>query len=132
MLFVDCEGLDGGNNAPGAIRSRTGLGIRTMIRDAWRSDKHTAHLKSHLSAALTVFRTMKNRDFYISNPAGFEGSKLTRKFCVEDMYPRIIYAFSDVVCFVTERANTAEVTIERLIKWADKVLTKTVNQPSLP
>jgi hypothetical protein len=36
MLFVDCEGLDGGNNAPGAIKSRTGLGIRTMLREAWR------------------------------------------------------------------------------------------------
>jgi hypothetical protein len=72
---------------------------------------------------------MKDRDFYFSNP---EGGKPTRKFCVEDLYPRIIYAFSDVICFVTERANTAEVTIERLIKWADKVLTKTVNQPSLP
>lgn len=56
----------------------------------------------------------------------------TRKFVVEEVYPRILYAFSDVICFVTEAANVAEDTLGRLIKWADKSLSKTLNQPALP
>jgi hypothetical protein len=56
----------------------------------------------------------------------------TRKYCVEDLYPRMLYSFSDVICFVTQQTKTAEVTLEKLIKWADKVLSKTINQPSLP
>jgi len=76
-----------------------------------------------------VFRTVKTRGFHFFH---HKESEPTRKFCLEDLYPRIIYAFSDVICFVTDNSNTAEGTIERLIKWADHVLTKTVNQPSLP
>jgi hypothetical protein len=51
---------------------------------------------------------------------------------VEELYPRLLYAFSDVICFVTEAANVAEDTLGRLIKWADKTLSRTLNQPALP
>jgi hypothetical protein len=73
---------------------------------------------------------MQDRKYFDSE--GREGVKPTREFCVNDLYPRILYAFSDVICFVTESANSTEVTVKRLIEWADKVLTKTINQPSLP
>lgn len=46
--------------------------------------------------------------------------------------PQILYAFSDVICFVTQQANIAEDIVERLIKWADKVHLKSLNQVALP
>jgi len=61
-----------------------------------------------------------------------QAEPLTRKFCVEHVYPRILYAFSDVICFVTQQANIAEDIVERLIKWADKVHLKSLNQVALP
>jgi hypothetical protein len=51
---------------------------------------------------------------------------------VDELYPRIVYILSDVICFVTEATNTAEVTLGRLIKWADKTRSGTLNQPALP
>jgi hypothetical protein len=56
----------------------------------------------------------------------------TRSYCVGEVYPRMLYSFSEVICFVTSQPNTGEVTLSQLIKWADKFLTKTTNQPALP
>lgn len=115
LLFVDCEGLEGGNIDPGA----TGRGQRDLAA-------LDSQLKNH-------FRSPHIRDFRAAKIGGVWGaSSLNRSFCVEELYPRILYAFSDVICFVTDLANAAEKTMEQLIKWADKVLSKTVNQPSLP
>jgi hypothetical protein len=37
-----------------------------------------------------------------------------------------------VVCFVTQQTNVGINAVEKLIMWADKVLTGTINQPTLP
>lgn len=58
--------------------------------------------------------------------------KITRQYGVEDLYPRILYTFSDVLCFVAEQGNITEVTLHRLVRWADKALTRSINQPALP
>src|SRR5436305_11041691 len=56
----------------------------------------------------------------------------TRSYCVGEVYPSMLYSFSEVICYVTSQPNTGEVTLSQLIKRADKSLTKTTNQPALP
>lgn len=58
---------------------------------------------------------------------------LTRSLCVENIYPRILYAFSDILCYViNEDPRSAENTVTRMIKWAGNVYQTALNQPTLP
>ncbi|KAH8672607.1 hypothetical protein BGZ60DRAFT_563027 [Tricladium varicosporioides] len=126
LLFIDCEGLDGGNHAPEAaklrqILSKHGKKLFQYMRDFTPAGPQPVHPGPELTGA--GMSSLQRKQL---SPTP------TRKFCVEDLYPRMLYSFSDVVCFVTQQANTAEVTLEKLIKWADKVSTKTLNQLALP
>ena len=75
--------------------------------------------------------------------------KRSRQFAVTNLYPRLLYTFSDVVVFVLKNArygpalNTAyknptksrrtiEGVVEQLITWAQAALEKSTNQPVLP
>ncbi|KAH8703381.1 hypothetical protein BGW36DRAFT_457672 [Talaromyces proteolyticus] len=59
--------------------------------------------------------------------------KLTRKFCVETIYPRILYAFSDILCYVIQQnPRVIEEKITKIILWAEKVHDASLNQVTLP
>lgn len=77
--------------------------------------------------------------------------KRSRQFAVMNLYPRLLYTFSDVVVFVLKNARyihtqlithkylaklrlyrTIECVVEQLITWAQAALEKSTNQPVLP
>ncbi|KAE8448014.1 hypothetical protein EG329_009937 [Mollisiaceae sp. DMI_Dod_QoI] len=59
--------------------------------------------------------------------------KRERAYIVSELYPRLLYTFSDVVVFVLRNEKTFEKTgLERLIKWGAASLETSVNQPTLP
>ncbi|GAB1318162.1 FabD/lysophospholipase-like protein [Madurella fahalii] len=60
-----------------------------------------------------------------------EGSK-TRGFAVTHLYPRLIYAFSDVIVFVLHNARVIEQVFEKLVTWAVNAIEASANQPLLP
>jgi hypothetical protein len=131
LLYADCEGLEGGENLPvGAPENRTTL----------------------LNIESTIARLTPGRLRRLAW-ADAEKKKRTRGFFVRQMYPRILYALSDVVVFVVPDANskyacpiiklwkaclltlhrTFEVTTLRpLLSWAETCLETSVNQPTLP
>lgn len=84
MLYADCEGLDAGEESPFAITSK-----RNRLREERR----------------------KIVDRISGQPRRLEWAntdrKQTRHFAVRELYPRLLYTFSDVVCFVLR--NTAYV-----------------------
>lgn len=47
---------------------------------------------------------------------------------VEELYSRFLYAFSDVVCFVTKSEQTITMDFQRLLEWASRGLQTSVNQ----
>ncbi|KAH0556157.1 hypothetical protein GP486_005910, partial [Trichoglossum hirsutum] len=47
---------------------------------------------------------------------------------VEELYSRFLYAFSDVVCFVTKSEQTITYDFQRLLEWASRGLQTSVNQ----
>ncbi|KAL2857609.1 hypothetical protein BJX68DRAFT_263171 [Aspergillus pseudodeflectus] len=59
--------------------------------------------------------------------------KITREYCVEHIYPRILYAFSDVLCYVIQQdPRVVETLVSRMIAWADKARNASLNQVTLP
>ena len=58
--------------------------------------------------------------------------KSSRSYHVRNLYPRLLYTFSDVTVFVMKNARVIEDVIEQLINWADAVQEACSNQPVLP
>ncbi|KAF2814425.1 uncharacterized protein BDZ99DRAFT_555088 [Mytilinidion resinicola] len=59
--------------------------------------------------------------------------KKTKQFAVTELYPRILYTFSDVVVFVLRNARTFQSTaLTKLVEWDAASLEKSINQPTLP
>lgn len=56
-----------------------------------------------------------------------------REFAVAQLYPRILYTFSDVVVFVLRSPRSFESTVlPKLLKWGAASIDKSLNQPVLP
>ena len=82
ILYADCEGLEGGENAPIAIRSS----IHRL--------KTKEHVKRKARQALP-------RDIAWANTPETE----KREYAVTELYPRLLYTFSDVVVFVLRNSK---------------------------
>jgi hypothetical protein len=52
----------------------------------------------------------------------------TQSSAVEELYSRFLYAFSDVVCFVTKSEQTITLDFQRLLEWASRGLQASVNR----
>ncbi len=90
MLYADCEGLEGGENVPMAAQYRTGS--FTVSRE-----KGKDHVREHLrrrKVTNTLYCT--HREITWANSP----DTLKRQYAVTELYPRLLYTFSDVIVFV--------------------------------
>jgi energy-coupling factor transporter ATP-binding protein EcfA2 len=136
-FYADCEGLEGGEKIPIGSRARDGDGglagngdstpDRTRLKKRWRISRG------------------QQRDIAWANSP----EKQKRQYGVSELYPRLLYTFSDVVVFVLQNPKydihsyhipithmvfrTFESTIlSKLLGWAAAVMEKSTNQPVLP
>ncbi|OAL51396.1 FabD/lysophospholipase-like protein [Pyrenochaeta sp. DS3sAY3a] len=110
LLFADCEGFEGGERAPKAIEAIETHESRSTAR-LLRS-KGTRPLKWALNEA-----------------------KHTRSHAVKELFPRMLYTFSDVVVFVLREADSKTFetsSLGPLLQWGKTSLETSVNQPTLP
>ncbi|PQE03570.1 patatin-like serine protein [Rutstroemia sp. NJR-2017a BVV2] len=124
MLYADCEGLNGGENVP--------RGARCKVRDeaappAARSQ--SSNNDQNFRKKLQKVAHSSQRDLaWAVNP---ETRK--REYAVTQLYPRLLYTFSDVVVFVLRNPKVFESTVlEKLLDWAVASTEKSLNQPTLP
>ncbi|KAI0024490.1 FabD/lysophospholipase-like protein [Xylariomycetidae sp. FL0641] len=111
LLLVDCEGLSGGEAMPKQLKSQTQL-MRSAGVLGPRPRRHSSPRK--IEWAETP-QTQK------------------REFAVAQLYPRILYTFSDVVIFVLRNPRAFESTVlHQLIRWGAASIDKSINQPVLP
>ncbi|KAE8444662.1 hypothetical protein EG329_014318 [Mollisiaceae sp. DMI_Dod_QoI] len=111
MLYADCEGLEGGEEAPLAHQ------IQTKDRPSALEEGK----KFVIGGAKRVLEWA--RDDITSG----------REYAVRHLYPRLLYTFSDVIVFVLRNAKTFEsVALKLLLDWAASSLEKSINQPILP
>lgn len=89
IMLVDCEGLEGGEREPSGA----------TFKSKWRrEDEKKARLDRDF------FKTQRIVSEYELQWSTGEGSK-TRGFAVTHLYPRLLYAFSDVIVFVLHNAR---------------------------
>lgn len=94
ILYADCEGLDGGEREPLAGRFR-------RRRRSWYTGDHR-HVQSKLATSereITWATTNTRR---------------TRSFAVSQMYPRLLYTFSDIVVFVLKNPRYHHISLSSI------------------
>ncbi|KAK8017814.1 hypothetical protein PG993_014140 [Apiospora rasikravindrae] len=109
-LFVDCEGLSGGEAMPKQLRHRSLDGVAHGLDECQK--------KLSTPRPLLWAKTPQTRK---------------REFAVSQLYPRILYTFSDVVVFVLRNPRAFESTVlGKLLHWGAASIDKSLNQPVLP
>jgi len=89
MLFADCEGLEGGENIPISAQYRD-KPLHTTGEKGKEKDKHQKPKK--------VTKSMNGTHRILKWANSPEKSK--RQHAVTELYPRLLYTFSDVIVFV--------------------------------
>jgi hypothetical protein len=91
MLYADCEGLDGGENVP--------RGARFKVRDDAAPPpprSHSSNNDPHFRKKLRKVAHSSQRDLAWA----IDPETQKREYAVTQLYPRLLYTFSDVVVFV--------------------------------
>ncbi|KAH7192830.1 uncharacterized protein B0J16DRAFT_394837 [Fusarium flagelliforme] len=109
MLYADCEGMTGGENAP------RGLACREKVDSAKKSGK-------------LVKNVLRKKITWADDP-----KTQSREYAVTSLFPKILYTFSDVVVFVLREVRTFQTEVlTQLVDWAAMSIDKSLNQPTLP
>lgn len=109
-LLVDCEGLSGGEAMPKQLRHRSLNGTSPV--------NPQAHPRYSHARPLSWAKTPQTKK---------------REYAVSQLYPRILYTFSDVVVFVLRNPRAFESTVlDKLLHWGAASIDKSLNQPVLP
>ncbi|KAL5397840.1 hypothetical protein PMIN03_006175 [Paraphaeosphaeria minitans] len=125
MLYADCEGLEGGENTPMATQYRSGAPVPHKEK---RKDEHTPREHRKRNKITKPLHCMPRDIKWANSP-----ETLKRQYAVTELYPRLLYTFSDVIVFVLRNPKVFESTVvSLLIDWASTSLEKSLNQPTLP
>lgn len=82
ILYADCEGLDGGEREPMGVKSR----------------KVKKHLQTYnIPQEVKVRQNASERDLLWA----INEKTQSREYIVRNLYPRLLYTFSDTIVFVT-------------------------------
>ncbi|KAF4630883.1 hypothetical protein G7Y89_g7253 [Cudoniella acicularis] len=111
VLYADCEGMDGGERIP----------IGATSKDNTR--------RQQLPKKIRKFpKSVKREMVWANNP-----EKCKREFAVKNLYPRLLYAFSDIVVFVLRNGRTFEsAALVPMLQWAAASIEGSVNQSAMP
>jgi energy-coupling factor transporter ATP-binding protein EcfA2 len=97
MLYADCEGLEGGENIPMAAQYRNG----PMAPQKERSKVDSASKEHRGRHKVSKSFHTTQRDLKWANSP----EKSRRQYAVTELYPRLLYTFSDVIVFVLRNAK---------------------------
>lgn len=122
LLLADCEGLNGGEMLPKALRYQT---------------EEQGSLDTFAGTSKARLEEVRNRKMRksVPRPIVWADTPQTQKreYAVSVLYPRILYSFSDVVVFVLRNPRAFEsVVLEKLVRWGAESIDKSLNQPVLP
>ncbi|KAK1832963.1 acyl transferase/acyl hydrolase/lysophospholipase [Podospora conica] len=119
ILLADCEGLDGGDREP------KGASLKSRFM------KEDEHIARNDDGFFKPQRVSYECALKWSTP-GPNLKTRSRGFAVTHVYPRLLYAFSDVIVLVLKNPRVIEKVFEELISWATNAIETSSNQPILP
>ncbi|KAG7057284.1 patatin-like serine protein [Colletotrichum scovillei] len=148
LLYADCEGLDGGEAVPAALRHRLKgkeeAALGGVLNDATNAMSKTGLGRprkpsnaSQSPASIGTCSRKKFKSFPFASERGLSWAVTPktekREYAVTQLYPRILYTFSDVVVFVLRNPRAFESTVlDKLLEWGAASIDKSLNQPVLP
>jgi hypothetical protein len=97
MLYADCEGMNGGEKIPiGAMFKHIDFAPpRQSIKSNLMISQSTYGLALSRKLQKKLNKPVKRELHWANNP-----DRCKREFAVRELYPRLLYAFSDIVVFV--------------------------------
>ncbi|KAH0556974.1 hypothetical protein GP486_005239 [Trichoglossum hirsutum] len=139
MFYADCEGLRGSSITALkklAARSYEPNDSRHPSRSFGQSLRTREPPEERLKRTLREHQEKATHDlrliWAVKHAGPLQEDPSSRQYIVKHLFPRFLYTFSDVVCYVTENARTTEQEIEDLIGWASMGHRMTVNQRIKP
>lgn len=137
ILYSDCEGLEGGEREP----------LGAIFKKKHRQDHNSG--SADIESGFLKPKIISERELHWA-----DGPRTrSREFAVTNLYPRVLYTFSDVIVFVlrnpryvgsrlfnrnclekyfTYSSRVIEHVFERLVQWAVAAIETSSNQPVLP
>lgn len=110
LLFADCEGLEGGERLPAGPKI-------CRSRFSWESGDESAVQPTRQRPLRWACTEQMNR----------------REFAVTNLYPRILYAFSDCIVFVLKNPKTFQsIALTKLLDWAAVAMERSMNRATRP
>ena len=97
MLYADCEGLEGGENLPLAAQYRNSASALSKER---AREEHATKLHKKRRMVSKGFHCTQRVIKWANTP-----DTAKRQYAVTELYPRLLYTFSDVVVFVLRNAK---------------------------
>ncbi|KAK8072958.1 FabD/lysophospholipase-like protein [Apiospora saccharicola] len=120
LLYADCEGLEGGEREPLGAKFR-------RMRRAHKDNPNESEAEAEAQAR-KASKIISERELEWAS----ESRTRSREFAVTNLYPRLLYTFSDTIVFVLRNPRTIEHVFEKLVKWAAAAIETSSNQPVLP
>ncbi|KAK8121780.1 hypothetical protein PG984_010450 [Apiospora sp. TS-2023a] len=120
LLYADCEGLEGGEREPLGAKFR-------RMRRAHKDNPNESEAEAEAQAR-KASKIISERELEWAS----ESRTRSREFAVTNLYPRLLYTFSDTIVFVLRNPKTIEHVFEKLVKWAAAAIETSSNQPVLP
>ena len=99
ILYADCEGLEGGESAPKAEAFK--LRDRNLESGTQRAGSLETKVRKRLGKK--GHRVSRNLSWAIGDK-----EKSKREYAVTELYPRLLYTFSDVVVFVLRNSKCVQ------------------------
>ncbi|KAF5570497.1 calcium-independent phospholipase a2 [Fusarium phyllophilum] len=140
IVYADCEGFVG-SEKPIAQEMITALSEPNWLFQ-WEFGEESAEQKFLNGAESRINVEWGKLDYPDPRASVFmedsDGRRLctvenkTRKLIVKYLYPRVLYGFSDVVCFVTTNGRTSDSFLGQLIDWAQHSHDRILNQRTKP
>lgn len=136
LLFVDCEGLNGGEAMPKQLRyHQTQDPPRPNTRPSPSSAPPPYEPTASGGGADHGRRSYVRPRHTSKRTIAWARTPQTRKreYAVSQLYPRVLYTFSDVVVFVLRNPRAFESTVlANLVHWGAQSIDASLNQPALP
>ncbi|KAH7382108.1 hypothetical protein BKA64DRAFT_713345 [Cadophora sp. MPI-SDFR-AT-0126] len=104
----------------------------TEVRATTSSHKSTASRKLQWARTMTTGSSAPSLGMYAYAQEQLEVHPASRQVIVTDLYPRLLYTFSDVVCYITNNPRATESELIQLFEWAVAGHELTVNQRVRP
>lgn len=74
----------------------------------------------------------KHGKSYLMKSKDSNGHPIDRKSAVRNLYPRFLYIFSDIICFVSKNPKSYGTIVTTLMQWSEMGARKALNQYALP